>query len=117
MDGLIGGNIEGHLLQVKSKVNDIGEAEKSYVEVLTLYGWLDMSGGDSRYSVFNAKTEQSTHIFVCDFVAIPSGITPENCVMQVGGKQYDVLQIDNPMEMGNDSQLEIYLRYTGGVAQ
>ena len=34
--------------------------------------------------------------------------------MVIKGKKYDVMLIDNPDEM--DEQLEIYLKYTGGVA-
>lgn len=117
MYGMIDGNIEAQLVQVKNTVNGIGEAEQSLETVMTIWGWLDMSGGDSRYTTYNAKTEQSTHIFVADYVPIPETITPESCRLIVKGKQYDVLQMDNPMEMGDDSQLEIYLRYTGGAAQ
>ena len=117
MHGLIGGNIDAELLLVESKVNEIGEAVEQETLVLTLNGWLDLSGSDSRYTTYNAKTEQSTHIFVADWVQLPETIVPENCRLRCGGKQYDVLDIDNPMEMGDGSQLEIYLRYTGGAAQ
>ena len=34
--------------------------------------------------------------------------------MTINGKRYDILLIDNPMEMGSGSQLEFYLRFTGG---
>lgn len=117
MHGLIGGNIDAELLLVESKVNEIGEAVEQETPVLTLNGWLDLSGSDSRYTTHNAKTEQSTHIFVADWVQLPEDFSPENCRLLCGGKRYDVLDIDNPMEMGDGSQLEIYLRYTGGAAQ
>jgi hypothetical protein len=32
--------------------------------------------------------------------------------MVINGKTYDILLIDNPMELG--SQLEFYLKFTGG---
>ena len=117
MYGRIGGNTAAELLLVENQVNEIGEAVEQEVPVLTLHGWLDLSGSDSRYTTYNAKTEQSTHIFVADWVQFPESITPENCRLRCGGKRYDVLQIDNPMGMEGGSQLEIYLRYTGGVAQ
>lgn len=117
MHSLIGGNIDAELLLVESKVNEIGEAVEQETPVLTLNGWLDLSGSDSRYTTYNAKTEQSTHIFVADWVQLPENIVPENYRLRCGGKRYDVLDIDNPMEMGDGSQLEIYLRYTGGAAQ
>lgn len=117
MHGWIGGNTAAELLLVENQVNEIGEAVEQEVPVMTLHGWLDLSGSDSRYTAYNAKTEQSTHIFVADWVQLPEDFSPENCHLLCGGKRYDVLQIDNPMGMADGSQLEIYLRYTGGAAQ
>jgi hypothetical protein len=34
--------------------------------------------------------------------------------MVINGKRYDVLLIDNPMELDTGSQLEFYLKFTGG---
>jgi hypothetical protein len=34
--------------------------------------------------------------------------------MIVKGKAYDIMLLDNPMEMESGSQWEIYLKYTGG---
>ena len=47
-------------------------------------------------------------------MALAAGIQAENSRMTINGKVYDILLIDNPMEMGSGSQLEIYLKYTGG---
>ena len=41
-------------------------------------------------------------------------MTAENARVTIAGKRYDVMLIDNPMELGERSQLEIYLKYTGG---
>lgn len=117
MYGRIGGNTDAQLVRLKSVVNTIGESEPQEEPAVTLHGWLDMTGGDSRYTTYHAKTEEATHVFVADWVQLPENLSPENCCLLCGGKQYDVLQIDNPMGMADGSQLEIYLRYTGGVAQ
>ena len=117
MYGLIGGNTDAQLVCLKSVVNAIGESEPQEASAVTLHGWLDMTGGDSRYTTYHAKTEEATHVFVADWVQLPENIVPENCRLRCGGKRYDVLDIDNPVEMGDGSQLEIYLRYTGGAAQ
>ena len=117
MYGLIGGNTDAQLVCLKSVVNAIGESEPQEASAGTLHGWLDMTGGDSRYTTYHAKTEEATHVFVADWVQLPEDFSPENCRLLCGGKRYDVLQIDNPMGMGDGSQLEIYLRYTGGAAQ
>ena len=75
-------------------------------------GFLDYSSGDSKYQVFSAKVQESTHVFVCDYVSIDNDIRAENSRLTVNGKVYDVLLIDNPMEL--NYQLEIYLKFTGG---
>lgn len=110
----IGGNITAVIQTATTTKNAIGEQVKSWANAQTLKGWLDLSGGDSKYTNFNAKIQESTHIFVADYVPLASGIQAENSRMVVGGKLYDILLIDNPMEMGSGSQLEIYLKFTGG---
>ena len=68
----------------------------------------------SSYTTYSAKIQESTHIFIADFVPLDSRITAENSRVIINSKRYDVTLIDNPMEMGSGSQLEIYLKYTGG---
>lgn len=109
----IGGNCYAVIQQKTVTTSAIGSHRETWADVKRLRGWLDLSSGDSRYTNFSAKIQESTHIFVADYVALP-GIEAENSRMVVGGKVYDILLIDNPMGMGNGSQLEIYLKYTGG---
>lgn len=110
----IGGNITATIQVYTSTKNEIGENEKTWPDAQTIKGWLDLSSGSAQYTTFNAKIQESTHIFIADYVALDSRITAENSRMIVNGKRYDILLIDNPMEMGGGSQLEIYLKYTGG---
>lgn len=110
----IGGNITAAIQTATTTKNAIGEQVKSWANTQTLKGWLDLSGGDSKYTNYSAKLQESTHIFVADYVPLSAGIQAENSRMVIGGKVYDILLIDNPMEMGSGSQLEIYLKFTGG---
>lgn len=110
----IGGNITAVIQTATTTKNAIGEQVKSWANAQTLKGWLDLSGGDSKYTTYNAKIQESTHVFIADYVPLAAGIQAENSRMTINGKIYDVLLIDNPMEMGSGSQLEIYLKYTGG---
>lgn len=110
----IGGNLTGEIQISTTTKNAIGEAVKSWTTAKSLTGWLDLSAGDSKYTIHNAKIQESTHVFISDFVELPDTIKAENSRMVIAGKRYDVMLIDNPMEMGRDSQLEIYLKYTGG---
>ena len=118
---MIGGNITA-LLQVRTTTkNAIGEAVEKWHTVMELKGWLDLQSGNSNYQTFNAKIQESTHVFVCDYKPIPGtldvdgktvNVSSENARMVTGSMLYDVMLIDDPMEL--HEQLEIYLKFTGG---
>ena len=108
----IGGN-KAMQIQVSTVTkNAIGEQVKSWEPLQQVTGWLDLSGGDSKYQTYNAKTQGSTHVFVADYVQLAEGITAETSRAVIDGKVYDIMLIDDPMEM--HQQLEVYLKYTGG---
>ena len=110
----IGGNITA-AIQVRSVTkNEIGEQVEKWPDVQSIKGWLDLTTGDSKYSTYNAKMQESTHIFVADYVPLDSRIKAENSRLVIKGKRYDIMLIDNPMELEKGSQLEIYLKFTGG---
>lgn len=108
----IGGNAEAMIQISTTKQNEIGESEKVWADVQTITGWLDLQTGDSKYTTYNAKMQESTHVFVADYIELDSRITVENSRMIAGGKRYDIMLIDDPM--GLHKQLEIHLKYTGG---
>jgi hypothetical protein len=110
----IGGNIKAMIQVCTSAKNDIGEHVQTWTDAQQIKGWLDLSSGESRYTTYHAKIQESTHVFISDYVPLDSRITAETSRMVINGKRYDVLLIDNPMEMGTGSQLEIYLKFTGG---
>ena len=109
---MIGGNITAQIQISTSTRNAIGEGVKTWTTVDSLNGWLDLSSGDSQYATYNAKIQESTHVFVADYKALDSRIKSENSRLLINGRYFDVLLIDDPMEL--HSQLEIYLKYTGG---
>ena len=94
--------------------NEIGEHVQTWADVQTLKGWLDLSSGEAKYTSFHSKVEESTHMFIADYVELDPSITSETSRMVIKGQQYDIVLIDNPMEMGSGSQLEFYLKFTGG---
>lgn len=111
---MIGGNIQA-LLQVKKSggKNAIGEGVNQWSDAVSILGWLDLSTGDSKHTTFSAKIQESTHIFLCDFVDLKAvGITSDTARMIVNGEEYEILLIDDPM--GMHDHLEIYLRFIGG---
>ena len=108
----IGGNTQA-VIQIRTvSKNAIGEQAVTWTDAQTLKGWLDLASGNSGYQTYNAKIQESTHYFIGDYVQLDERITAENARMVINGKAYDIMLIDNPMEM--NQQLEIYLKYTGG---
>lgn len=109
----IGGNTHGQIQVSTTTINEIGERVHNWNTVQTLKGWLDFMSGEARRTNFNAKIEESTHVFVCDYVELDSSIG-ENSRMIVNGMRFDIVLIDNPMGLKRGSQLEFFLKYTGG---
>ena len=100
-------------LQVKTVTqNAIGEQVKTWETIETLFGWLDLQGGDSKYSTYNAKVQESTHVFLADFRGLDARIKAESSRVVIDGYVYDIMLIDDPMN--RHRQLELYLKYTGG---
>ena len=108
--------VKGHTLGViqtrTSGKNLIGEAVKTWSDAYSIYGVLGLQSGDSKYATFNAKIEDSTHVFVTDFNEDVFALADQNTRCVIGGKTYDVTLIDNPDLL--NIHLEIYLRYVGG---
>lgn len=109
---MIGGNTEAKIQSMTITENDVGEAIPLWTDVQAVKGWLDMVSGSTAYTTYNAKIEESTHVFVMEYVALDDRISDENSRMIIKGNVYDITFIDNPMEL--NQQLEIYLKYIGG---
>ena len=118
---MIGGNTTALFQASITSKNAIGESVQSWVTVAMIPGFLDLQSGDSKYTNYNAKIQESTHIFIADYLPIPEAfnfegkdvrVSTENAKMVVNSQSYDVMLIDNPM--GLNQHLEFYLKYTGG---
>ena len=111
----IGGNIVAviQIADSSGKKNAMGEKETGWNDAFSQVGWLGLQSGDSKYTNFSAKIEESTHVFVCDYNKDIYALSIQNKGIRaiLKGIVYDVLLIDNPDEM--NEQLEIYLRRVG----
>ena len=107
----IGGNITGIIQTKTASKNKIGEAVKSWKDAFSINGWLGLQSGEQKRSTFNAKIEESTHVFVCDYHSGIYALAGQDTRMIIKGFVYDVTFIDNPDEM--DEHLEIYLKRVG----
>lgn len=104
---MLGGNI-GAVLQQKteSETNHLGERIPAWSTIRTLWGWFDLSGGDSKHT-YDTKLQESTHIFITDYFPIDRKASNKRLV--VNGEVYEILLIDDPMEL--HQHLEILLKY------
>ena len=82
---MIGGNITA-TIQVKSSngKNAIGEYTESWNTVGTVHGWLDYQTGQNGVQQYNAKLQDTTHYFLCDYFRWKTAtqdakVTSENC--------------------------------------
>lgn len=115
---MIGGNITA-TIQVKSSngKNVIGEHTESWNTVGTVLGWLDYQTGQNGVQQYNAKIQDTTHYFLCDYFRWKTAtqdakVTSENCRLILNEEIYDVLLIDDPMNL--HQHLEVYLQFVGG---
>ena len=109
---MIGGNYIGQIQKRTVTKDKYGEQIPSWSRVMEIKGWLDLQTGFAGYQAYNAKIEDSSHVFLADYVKIPDDVTSENSRFVCDGKIFDITFIDDPMN--RHRQLEIFLKYTGG---
>ena len=107
---MIGGNITAVLQTKTTTKNAFGEKVESWNDFQLLKGFLDFTGGDGSYkSNFKGSVEETTHVFICDYDKVTANTKPTNCRLVCDNKSYDVLMIDDPMNL--HQHLEIMLKY------
>ena len=107
---MIGGNVDAIIQVETSSKNAFGEIENTHKYLTTVKGFLDYVGGDGSYkNNFKGELEETTHIFICDYDRVASEATPTQSRLIINGAIYDVLMIDNPMNL--NQHLEIMLKY------
>ena len=97
------------VIEVKTVTkNDIGEGVETWTESATITGWLDLSSGSADYTTYNAKIQESTHVFITDTIF---DLEECECRLICDDKTYEITLFDNPMELNYHT--EIFLKYTG----
>ena len=108
---MIGGNTTAVLQTKTSSKNAFGKKINAWADLQLLKGYLDFTGGDASYkSNYRGAIEETTHIFICDYDKIASEANPTLSRLVVDGRAYDVLMIDDPMNL--HQHLEIMLKYS-----
>jgi hypothetical protein len=108
----MGGNTDAIIQISTTTQNEYGIQSKTWQNVQTLRGYFDLISGDSHFRVYNAKIQESSHVFICDYTILNPKVRTENARMVIDGEAYDITLIDNPMRL--KSQWEFFLKYTGG---
>lgn len=111
MNNLIGGNVTIQLKKISTEgTNRIGESNEVYQKYLKPFkGFLDYSSGEVEHKNFNSAIQESTHVFITDYIEIKE--KAENLIAEIDNEMYEIKYIDNPMQL--NEQLEIYLKYIG----
>ena len=111
----IGGNIDCVLKIEDVKTRAIGEKVKGWVDLQTIHGFLDLMNNGKDFATYNKAMEDSTHVFVCDYVSITDKngkkVRATKLKATINGNDYDVTYIDDPMEL--HQHLEIFLKRVG----
>ena len=101
----IGGNVTADFQGLKIRRNSIGEMTSEYESLGEHKGFLDYASGSSAYKNYNVKTEETSHVFICD--AFDINLRDVSRLI-IDGRTFDVLYSDNPMELGY--HFEIFLK-------
>lgn len=110
--GGVGGNVTASVMRTKKGKNAKGSAVPSAPEeIMKIDGWLDYQAGQPSHLAYQAKLQDTTHLWICDFDVGFADLKVQGLSLVVAGEPYEVLLIDDPM--GIHDHLEAYLRYVG----
>lgn len=111
---MVGGNLTA-TVQIKTLTeNDIGEKVAEWVDYIeSVRGWLDLSNGNSTNQSHKTKSEESTHVWLCDFDSRLRDLDITQCRFICRDRIYEIKHVDDPMEIHD--HLEISLKLVGVV--
>lgn len=89
-------------VQYRSVTSDMGHNLVTWVTRGTLAGMLDMMSGGERWSKEKVN-EESTHVWFC----LPGFLIEASDRMVIDGIAYNVVNVDNPMNMGRHREVEL----------
>ena len=109
---MVGGNLTATIYKKTLTENDIGEKIAEWVNhIESVRGWLDLLSGSSTNQSHKTKSEESTHIWLCDFDSRLRDLDITQCRFVCRDRIYEIKYIDDPMELHD--HLEISLKLVG----
>ena len=110
--GGIGGNVMARVARsVKGKNAQGIPVEESTTAIMKIVGWLDYQDGKAAHQAYEAKLQDTTHVFLSDYDPDFAKLSTSNLFLLAGGRRYEVLLIDDPM--GMHEHLETFLKHVG----
>lgn len=110
--GGIGGNVTAQVVRsVKGKNAQGIPLEKGTDPIMEITGWLDYQDGKAAHQAYEAKLQDTTHVFLSDYDEAFAKLSKAGLFLLVGGRRYEVLLIDDPMEL--HEHLETFLKHVG----
>lgn len=109
---MVGGNVTAEVIRIQKTKNAKGVFASGEPEhLMDVRGWLDYQAGQSSHLAYQAKVEDTTHVFISDHDVEYAALSVAGLFLQMDGRRYEVLLIDDPM--GLHEHIETYLRYVG----
>ena len=108
---MVGGNLNAVIQSKTTTQNEIAESVANWTDKFSLTGWLDLSSGNSSRGAHKTKTEESTHVFICDYDPDVRNLDITQCRFVCLNRVYEIKYIDDPMEIHD--HLEITLKLVG----
>ena len=107
--GGVGGNIVAKVLLTKGDKNDKGVyTTVEPQQIMELSGWIDYQSGEVGHLAYQSAMQDSTHVFISDYIAEYAELSEIGLSLEIGGKSYEVKLIDDPMSL--HEHIETYLR-------
>lgn len=109
---MVGGSVTAEVVRAQKTKNAQGVFVLGDPEhLMDMLGWLDYQAGQASHLAYQAKVEDTTHVFISDYDAAYAALSEAGLSLVVEGKSYEVLLIDDPM--GLHAHVETYLRHVG----
>lgn len=67
---MLGGNTTAKIQTKTTTKNSIGEMEATWSDIAIIKGFLDYESGQNDLSKYDAKVQETTHVFMCDYSQI-----------------------------------------------
>lgn len=109
---MVGGNATAVVIRASKSKNASGLAVPDEPEpLMELDGWLDYQAGQPSRLSYQAKLQDATHLWICDYREDFAALPEAGLSLEIGGARYEILTIDDPM--GMHEHLETHLRRVG----